>query len=55
VPREHAQLRRRDPELASRWRSASAEALEACFDAGLIATAFDRSRSGYVLVPEAAR
>lgn len=53
VPREHQELRRRDPELGSRWREASAEALEACFQAGLIAAGFDRDRSAYVLVPEA--
>ena len=35
-------LRRRDAELASRWRDAAAEALEACFGAGLIVGAFDR-------------
>jgi predicted GNAT superfamily acetyltransferase len=52
VPRDHAELRGRDAELASRWRDAAAEALEACFDAGLIAGAFDRVRSAYILVPE---
>ena len=53
VPREHPELRQKDAELASRWRDAVAEALEACFAAGLIAGAFDRARSAYVLVPEA--
>jgi predicted GNAT superfamily acetyltransferase len=53
VPREHADLRQRDPELASRWRDAVAEALEACLGAGLIVGAFDRDRSGYALIPEA--
>ena len=52
VPREHADLRQRDPELASRWRDAVAEALEACLGAGLIVGAFDRDRSGYALIPE---
>jgi predicted GNAT superfamily acetyltransferase len=52
VPREHAELRQRDADLASRWRDAVAEALEMCFGAGLIVGAFDRDRSGYVLVPE---
>jgi predicted GNAT superfamily acetyltransferase len=52
IPRERLELRRRDPHLASRWRDATAEALEACFGAGLIAAAFDRGRSAYVLVPE---
>jgi predicted GNAT superfamily acetyltransferase len=51
VPREHQELRRRDPALASRWRDATAEALEACFDEGLIAGAFDKERSAYALVP----
>jgi predicted GNAT superfamily acetyltransferase len=52
VPREHAELRRRDADLASRWRDAVAEALEECFGAGLIVGAFDRERSAYALVPE---
>jgi predicted GNAT superfamily acetyltransferase len=52
IPREHLDLRRRDADLASRWRDATAEALERCFGAGLIAGAFDRDRSAYVLVPE---
>jgi predicted GNAT superfamily acetyltransferase len=51
VPREHRDLRRRDPALAERWREASAEALEACFQAGLIVRAFDKDRSAYALVP----
>jgi predicted GNAT superfamily acetyltransferase len=53
VPREHLALRERDPELASRWRDASASALEACLDAGLVVGAFDRGRSAYILIPEA--
>jgi predicted GNAT superfamily acetyltransferase len=52
VPREHGDLRRRDAELATRWRDTVADALEACLDAGLIVGAFDRVRSAYVLVPE---
>jgi predicted GNAT superfamily acetyltransferase len=52
IPRDHAALRSRDPALAARWRDATAEALERCFEAGLIAGAFDRARSAYALVPE---
>lgn len=55
VPREQAALRQKDAELASRWRDAAADALEGCFAAGLIAAAFDRDRSAYLLVPEASR
>ncbi len=55
VPREHAALRQVDAELASRWRDAAADALETCFATGLIAAAFDRDRSAYLLVPEASR
>jgi predicted GNAT superfamily acetyltransferase len=51
VPREHAELRQRDADLASRWRDAVADALETCFGAGLIVGAFDRDRSAYALVP----
>jgi predicted GNAT superfamily acetyltransferase len=53
VPRDHPELRRRDTDLASRWRDAAAEALESCFGAGLIVRAFDRDRSAYVLTPKA--
>jgi predicted GNAT superfamily acetyltransferase len=52
IPRDHADLRSREPALAARWRDATAEALERCFEAGLIAGAFDRARSAYALVPE---
>jgi predicted GNAT superfamily acetyltransferase len=52
VPREHADLRARDPELATRWRDATADALEVCLAAGLVVGAFDRGRSAYVLIPE---
>jgi predicted GNAT superfamily acetyltransferase len=52
VPREHHELRRRHAALASRWRDASSEALEVCFRAGLVASAFDRARSAYVMMPE---
>jgi predicted GNAT superfamily acetyltransferase len=52
VPRDHAALRRRDAQLAARWRDATAEALERCFGAGLVVGAFDRGRSAYVLAPE---
>jgi predicted GNAT superfamily acetyltransferase len=53
VPRDHAELRRRDPALAARWREATAETLEACFRAGSIAASFDKTRSAYALVPGA--
>jgi predicted GNAT superfamily acetyltransferase len=53
IPPEHLELRQRNQDLASRWRDESAEALEACFGSGLIAGAFDRERSAYILLPEA--
>lgn len=53
VPRDHAAIRGRDPDLAARWRDAVAGALETCLAAGLIVTGFDRERSAYVLGPEA--
>jgi predicted GNAT superfamily acetyltransferase len=40
IPREYPELRHRDPGLALAWRDASAEAIEACFGAGLIVTGF---------------
>jgi predicted GNAT superfamily acetyltransferase len=54
IPRDHADLRNRDPSLAARWRDATADVLEACFQAGLIVGAFDRTRSAYVLIPRGA-
>lgn len=51
VPREHADLRTRDADLATRWREAAAKALEEGLDAGLVVAAFERRRSAYVLLP----
>lgn len=42
IPRDHLDLRRRDPGLGRAWREAAAVALRACFDGGLVATAFTR-------------
>jgi predicted GNAT superfamily acetyltransferase len=41
-------VRSADPECASAWRDASAEAIEACLTAGMIAAGFDRATSSYV-------
>jgi predicted GNAT superfamily acetyltransferase len=41
------------PASAAAWRDAVADAREACFGAGLVATGFDRTRSSYVLQPGA--
>lgn len=40
IPRDHPDLRRRDPALGQAWREASARAFEVCFEAGLAATGF---------------
>ncbi|MCI0636846.1 MAG: GNAT family N-acetyltransferase [Actinobacteria bacterium] len=50
VPVEYAELRSRDPASALAWREASADAIDACLSAGLVAAGFDRPRSGYVFV-----
>ncbi len=47
VPREYQRLRDAEPELASRWRDASAEAIEACLASGRVASGFTRD-SAYV-------
>ena len=47
IPREYHELRKRDRSLADAWRESSARAFAACFDAGLVATAFT-SDSAYV-------
>jgi hypothetical protein len=52
VPVDHAALRARDPDLGMAWRTASAEAFEACFEAGLVATWVERD-GRYVFEPPA--
>ncbi len=42
IPRDYPELRRRAPELAARWRDATARAFGRCFDAGLVATQISR-------------
>jgi predicted GNAT superfamily acetyltransferase len=54
VPPEHRELRERDPALATAWREAVAEAVEACLGRGMVALAFDRERSAYVFVTPSA-
>jgi predicted GNAT superfamily acetyltransferase len=55
VPPDLHSLKEQGPELARRWRDAAAEAVERCFDRGLVATWFDRV-AGYVFEPgESAR
>jgi predicted GNAT superfamily acetyltransferase len=48
VPSDYIELRSADPECASAWRDASAQAIEACLTAGMIAAGFDRATSSYV-------
>ena len=50
VPREYAELRERDRDLARHWRDASASAIEACLSAGMVAVGFELERSAYVFV-----
>jgi predicted GNAT superfamily acetyltransferase len=47
VPSDYARLRANDAARASAWRDASAEAIEACLTAGMIAAGFDRAGSSY--------
>jgi predicted GNAT superfamily acetyltransferase len=53
VPPDHAELKGAVPASAAAWRDAVAGAFERCFDAGLVATGFDRERSSYLLRPGA--
>jgi len=54
VPSEYHDLRGADPMLATEWRDAIADAVEACLDAEMVGAAFDRDRSAYVFaMPEA--
>lgn len=48
VPAEYASLRASEPEVASAWRDAVANAAEACLGRGLVAASFDRRRSAYI-------
>jgi predicted GNAT superfamily acetyltransferase len=50
VPRDYDALRDTDPSAASAWRDASANAIEACLGAGMVAAGFDRERSRYLFV-----
>jgi predicted GNAT superfamily acetyltransferase len=54
VPREYHDLRATDPVLATVWRDAIADAVEACLDAGMWGVLFDRDRSAYVFATPAA-
>jgi predicted GNAT superfamily acetyltransferase len=47
VPSDYARLRTDDPACAAAWRDASADAIEACLTAGMIAAGFDRVASSY--------
>ncbi len=38
IPRDHLQLRSKDPELGRRWRDTAADVFDACFEAGLAAS-----------------
>ncbi len=48
VPSDYPELRAADPARGSAWRDASAQAIEACLTAGMIAAGFDRATSSYV-------
>lgn len=50
IPREYPDLRERDRALATRWRDASADAIESCLEAGMVAAGFRADRSAYVFV-----
>jgi predicted GNAT superfamily acetyltransferase len=46
VPRDHAAIRSRDPELGARWREVVGEALDDCFAGGMEVVAFDADLPG---------
>jgi predicted GNAT superfamily acetyltransferase len=54
MPPEHGELRERDSALATSWREAVAEVVEACLGRGMVALEFDRERSAYVFGPPSA-
>lgn len=51
IPADYSGLKERDPALASEWRDAVGEALDRCFDLGMIVVGFTRDPDGprYVL------
>ena len=53
IPPDHAELKKAVPAAAAAWREAVADALDGCFAAGFLAASFDRTRSAYVMAPEA--
>jgi predicted GNAT superfamily acetyltransferase len=55
VPPDASELKASVPQSAAVWRDAVADALEACFGSGLVATGFDRERSSYVFEPGTSR
>ena len=50
VPAEYGDLRQREPAIAGRWRDASAEAIERCLAARMVAAGFDGPGARYVFV-----
>ncbi len=48
VPSDYPELRSADPACGGAWRDASAQAIEACLTAGMIAAGFDRATSSYL-------
>jgi predicted GNAT superfamily acetyltransferase len=44
--RDHPELRTSDPDLASAWRDAVADALEGCLGAGMVVVGFDSGSTG---------
>jgi predicted GNAT superfamily acetyltransferase len=46
VPNDHAELKRRRPDVAAEWRDAVADALEGCLSLGMKALAFKRATDG---------
>ena len=50
IPADYPSLRERVPEVAREWRAASADALEACFGAGMVAAGFERESFAYHFV-----
>jgi predicted GNAT superfamily acetyltransferase len=50
VPRDHADLRSKDPQLGRRWRETAADVFDACFKAGLAAAWMTRD-GRYIFEP----
>jgi predicted GNAT superfamily acetyltransferase len=52
IPAEYHEMREKAPDLAQRWREATADGIEACLAEGSVGCGFVREASAYAFAPE---